>query len=85
MDNEEKGEEGSLFSMQHTWQSSVSSLPSWLAQVHASSPYFSQMEPEQPCGGGARGQARSDTDWYEHHVAIETTSCRCEGFGLLLR
>lgn len=66
--------------MQHTWQSSVSSLPSWLAQVHASSPYFSQMEPEQPCRGGAWGKARSDTDWYEHKVAKTTSSLRCGGF-----
>lgn len=49
--------------MQHTWQSSVSSLPSWLAQVHASSPYFSQMEPEQPWGGGAQRQAGSHADY----------------------
>lgn len=77
----------SLFSMQHTWQSSVSSLPSWLAQVHASSPYFSQMEPEQPCGG--RGGMRTGEIRRrlvnEHKVVITTKSSRWKVFSHLPR
>lgn len=59
----------SLFSMQHTWHRSAASsrLPSWLAHVHTSRLYFSQIEPEQ--AWWKRAVSGNTLSIYEHtHV-----------------